>query len=142
MIDNLDQDLDKFVRKSEERMLAVARQSIQDVANEAQKPVGKGGRMRVKTGFLRASGRAAVGKMPSGQSMKPADATDGQFTYDSDSITSALAKLKLGDTFYFGWVANYARYREVFDGFLSTALQNWDQYVASNARKLRDRING
>ena len=45
MMKNLVGDVDKFIINTEERMLAVARQSISAVIEDAQVPVAKGGRM-------------------------------------------------------------------------------------------------
>lgn len=137
---NLTADIEDFVRVSEERMLAVMRASLNDVVENAQTPVAKGGRMRVDTGFLRASGRASIDGWPSGPNVKPNDAGPNSFSYNGESIVATLAKMKLGDTFFFGWTANYARYRELYDGFLEGALQHWARIVAINTDILRERI--
>jgi len=132
--------VEDWVRKSKERMLAVMQSSIQDVVDNAQQPTAKGGRMRIKTGFLRASARASLEGFPSGPSVRPADAAINSYTYNGEAISAALIKMKFGDTFYFGWTANYARYRELYDGFLETSAQNWARYVAFNTDTLRQRI--
>jgi len=136
---SLTADIEDFVKTSEERMLAIMRQSIQDVADNAQQPVAKGGRMRVDTGFLRASGTGSLSGMPTGpgrgESKQP-----NSYSYNETSVTGTLAKMKFGDTFYFGWTANYARYRELYDGFLEGALQHWARIVAINTDTLRQRI--
>lgn len=136
---NLTADVESFVRVSKERMLAVARQSIQDVAENAQQPVAKGGRMRVDTGFLRASGGASLVGMPTGPGRGELKAPNS-YSWDVKSVTLTLANMKFGDTFYFGWVANYARYRELYDGFMEGALQHWARIVAINTATLRERI--
>lgn len=133
-------DIDAFVQETEERMLSVARQSLKDTIADAQTPVAKGGRMRVDTGFLRNSGTASVGSWPSGDGKRPADAKPGQYVWDEGSLTRVLAALKLDDTFYWGWVANYARARELHDGFLEAAAQNWRGYVTKNINDLRKRL--
>lgn len=135
-------DIEEFVRKSEARVLAVIRNSLQDVTEMAQTPTAKGGRMRVDTGFLRASGRAALGSMPSGPNVKPADAPVGQYTgiYDNwsgESVQAVLVDMKLGDTFFFGWTANYAETRELYDGFLVSATQDWQNIVNRNSERFR-----
>ena len=43
--------------------------------------------------------------------------------------TILLAKLQFGATFWFGWTANYARYREAYDGFLYSVAQDWQNIV-------------
>jgi hypothetical protein len=45
-------DVEDFVKETNERMEAVMRASLNDVVENAQTPVAKGGRMRVHTGFL------------------------------------------------------------------------------------------
>jgi len=35
--------------------------------------------------------------------------------------------------------AHYAKYREKYDGFLESALQNWSQIVAKNAEEIKKR---
>lgn len=118
--------IDKFVINSEARMLAVARTAISNVVDDMQTPVAKGGRMRVKTGFLRASAVANLNSMPSGES-RPV--RGGVYVYDGSPVNAALARMKIGDIFYFGWIARYAKYRELHDGFLETAVQKWQSHV-------------
>lgn len=43
--------IDKFVADSKEKMLAVVKNSIQEVVQDAQTPIAKGGKMPVDTGF-------------------------------------------------------------------------------------------
>lgn len=135
-------DIEDIVAVSEKRMIALMRQSLQDVINEAQLATAKGGRMRVDTGFLRASGQASLTGLPTGPSMKPDEATRHSFDDGSapTNVTVQLSELKMGATFYFGWTANYARYRELYDGFLEGALQNWSRIVAFNTDTIRQRI--
>lgn len=137
---SLTADIEYFVQESEDRLLAVARASIQDVVLNMQEPVAKGGRMRVDTGFLRNSGAAAIGSMPSGESERPSDAKPGQYNWTEDRLVAVLANLKIGDTFYWGWTANYARYRELYDGFMEAALQQWGRIVAFNTDTLRRKL--
>lgn len=132
-----------FVQVSEKRLLALSRQSIQDLTEKASVPTAKGGLMRVDTGFLRNSGVAKLNGMPSGPSTGE---LTGKGVYDDGnkplgaSIISALSNMKLGDVFNFGWTANYARYREAYDGFLEAAVQDWPQIVAHNTAIIKERI--
>lgn len=128
--------VDEWVLKSERRMDAIMKQSAQEVINEAQTPVAKGGHMRVDTGFLRASGSVSLNGLPSGPS-RPA-APGG--TYEPADISLEIAKAKLGDTIFFGWVANYARAREAKDGFARLAAQNWSKIVARVTAQAKARI--
>lgn len=135
-------DIDAFVRKSEDRLKAMYRYAISDMVNDMQTPVAKGGRMRVDTGFLRASAGASLEGMPSGNGQKPADAPTGQYTgaYDNfnvSSVTAVVANMNLGDTMYFGWVANYAPVRNTYDGFMDLPLQDWQGYVDRAVAKVK-----
>lgn len=132
--------IDRFILKTRRRMKAVVRGSVQDVVFEANTTTTKGGKMRVDTGFLRASGRISLTGMPSGPSRPPQDAGDATYTLDEASITAGLAGVDLGDVIYFGWSAEYARHREVYDGFLESALMNWQKIVDVNVRKVKAAI--
>ena len=139
--------IDEIVVNTQARLLAVVRTAISNVVDDAQTPVAKGGKMRVDTGFLRSTGLADVGKVPIGPSVSPDHATTQyprrgkaqSYTYDGQFLNIALSKMKIGDTFYFGWTANYAKYREAYDGFLESALQKWQTHVDNAITRLRDR---
>lgn len=160
-------DMDKFVINTDQRMLALVRQSVQDLIDDAQTvgpsvastrssiaqglgsigrgkkkkliqgpPIaaGEGGRMRVDTGFLRASGQASLNGMPQGPTRGDPDKT---YPYDTGSVILAIGTLQLGATFYFGWTAAYARIREAYDGFLEAAVQKWPIFVARNTETIK-----
>lgn len=134
-----------WVRETEERMLATVQIAAQDLITDMQTPVAKGGRMRVDTGFLRASGRASLEGWPSGPSQKPEDAPVGQYTgiyddFDAYPLGAVLLDMRLGDTLYFGWVAAYAPVRNTYDGFMDIPLQNWQGYIDRAAKKVSDRV--
>lgn len=117
-----------FVADTEKRMTALAQQSTQDLIELVQTPVAKGGKMRVDTGFLRASGQISFTGMPSGPSRG-----DGKTQYTGgDFSVASLAGFQLGQTIYFGWTAEYAKYREAYDGFLISGVQNWQAIVDRN----------
>lgn len=136
-------DLEAIALVTEKRMTAVMRASLQDLIDNAQTPTAKGGRMRVDTGFLRASGQASLNGMPTGpergERTERHAYDDGNSGLDQ-SIIVTLGKLTIGATFYFGWTAAYARYRELYDGFLEGAVQHWPRIVAINTDILRERI--
>ena len=133
------------MRDTEMGTLRVLQSSFQDFVDNAQESVGRGGKMRVDTGFLRASGRASIGNVPTGPSKQPEDAPVGQYTgvYDDfdgsggQATKAVILDLKLGDTIYFGWTAEYARARELHDGFLEASAMNWPRYVAFNTDTLK-----
>jgi hypothetical protein len=131
-------DIEQFVLKSEKRLEGVVKESIKNVFNTAQIEVNDGGKMRNrKTNFLRASARASTEGFPSGPNIRPSDAQLNSFTYNGEAVIAVLNKMKLGQTFYFGWTANYAAARESHDGFLETAVQNWQQFVNTNSERFR-----
>ena len=132
--------LDVFGENAEQVALDVTKESIEDVIEEANKPVSAGGRMRVDTGFLRSSGVGAVNQIPSGPSegiKRKAGQTGIIYNYTIQPVLSALINLKDGDTFYYGWTARYAEIREAYDGFVASAVQKWDEIVDNNVRRLK-----
>ena len=134
MTDKFETQIDKFIINTEEKMLVVVREAIDAVIEEAQTPKDEGGKMRVDTGFLRASGVAQIGKMPSGPSVG-----DKKQTYEwaTDQLGPILASFKIGDVFYFGWTAKYARVRETYDGFLDAAAQNWQSHINDAIKRFK-----
>ena len=118
--------VDRIIVNTDKRLDLVMKQSLQSTINEMQTPTGKGGKMRVDTGFLRASGQSSLNGMPTGPSRKP---SEGEFDWNASDTTATIGKMKFGSTFFFGWTANYARIRETYDGFRDSALQNWQQTV-------------
>lgn len=132
--------VDKIVIKTKERMLDVTAQAILDTVEEAQIPVAKGGKMRVMTGFLRSTGIAALNSIPYGPSDERR--TDMTYEWDGETVERVVSEMKIGDTFNFGWTANYAKYREAFDGFLESALMNWQSHVDKSVEFFRKRDSG
>ena len=134
-------DIEDIVAVSEKRMVALMRLSLQDVIDNAQQSAYKGGRMRVDTGFLRATGQASLTGMPTGPTRGEKKEPN---SYPEPSKIAILGNgadgLKLGMTFFFGWTAAYAYYREVYDGFLDGALQHWGRIVAFNTDTIRQRV--
>lgn len=144
MAESFNAVIDKVVADTKEKMLAVVKNSIQEVVEDAQTPLAKGGKMHVDTGFLRSSGQAQLNQLPVGQTegreraegevgVLPEYATPDKVDY----ILPILAKMKVGDTFYFGWTARYAQIREVYDGFMESAVMNWRQIVDGQIRRLK-----
>lgn len=138
--------IDKIVIKANENMLGVVKNAIRNVVIEAQTPVAKGGKMRVDTGFLRWSGTASLDGMPYGEvrGRKRLPGEEGvlvEYNYDENNggrvLNDVLIRLKFGDTFHFGWTANYAKYRETYDGFLVSAIANFQTYVDKETRRLK-----
>lgn len=125
-----------FVKSSEKRMIAVARQAIQETIEIAQTPIAKGGNMRVDTGFLRASGQLSLTGIPAG----PIRGDDQDYDYDENITVATLAGLQLGGAAYFGWTANYAKHRELHDGFLEIALGDWQKTVDDVVKRVKSNV--
>lgn len=120
-------------RNYQDRFRRVYRQSVEETVNDAQTATTDGGRMRVDTGFLRDSGGAALNQMPSGPSKQ------GETGQTGMSLAEGLARWQPGDTFNWGWSANYARPREYKDGFMRGATDKWTDTVNRVARSARNR---
>jgi len=129
------QQVAAHAERYKKRMRAVAKESVQKTVEIMQQPTGDGGRMRVETSFLRASLAANIGSMPSGES----ENLGGAFSYDGTAVAVALLKWnpELGEVFYLGYVANYARPREAKDGFLRGAVELWPRTVNEVAQKVK-----
>lgn len=130
--------VDAFALATEKRMVALVRQSTQNTADIAQHPVAKGGRMRVDTGFLRASGQMSLNGLPTGPVRGEKTEKNSYETPVHTTIT-ALSKFELGNSVFFGWTANYARRRNLYDGFLDMAVKDWPNIVARVASEIRRR---
>lgn len=131
-------DLAAFRDKTKEQMQAVLSASVQDVLEEAQKPVAQGGRMPVDTGFLRNS--------------LVSELNGSQIGTGAASYTLAAAGMAPGDIARFGWTAAYAMrmelgfvgedslgrtYNQAGRHFVEGAAAQWQQIVASNIGKLK-----
>jgi hypothetical protein len=122
-------DVKAFAGKTEKQMLAVAKQSLQDVVKIAQTPVAQGGQMPVRDGFLRNS--------------LVTELNGSQIGAGADSYILGLSALQLGDVFQVAWTADYAVPRHYMVGvgqggglFRDLAAQQWTRIVADNARRI------
>lgn len=128
-------DVEKWVLETEGVMINVMRQSIDDAVNLSQTPKARGGHMPIDTGFLRSTGLGSLNGWPNG----PDEKVKGQkYSWDGDSVTTTLAAMQPGDTFYFGWTAVYALRQEGYNGFMETTAQKWQSIVNTNVGKLRN----
>lgn len=123
------------VGKHRQRMLATFHGAAQEVAEEVTRPVGHGGPMRVKTGFLRSSLMASTASMPMIEpNAVPADgAADNSYQPDLGTVSLVIAGSTLDDVIHLGFTAAYARHREYKDGFVRLTAQRWPQIVATHA---------
>ena len=115
-------------------MSMVAQESTQRLITEAQLTKAKGGKMPVRTGFLRASGRLSLTSVPTGPVRG-----DSKKSYKSPDVVK-ISGFKLGMSIFWGWTAIYARKQELYNGFLSSTKGNWQKIVDGVVRDLRDRL--
>lgn len=134
--------------KVEGAVEAVFKEATQEVVEEMQKPTEQGGRMRVDTGFLRASLLASTAAMPSivpGKNPAPGSGSNS-YTTSFGQVEAVIAGADIGDTLYFGYTAAYAGHREygsngqAADGFVRLAAQNWPIIVDRKAAELKARL--
>lgn len=119
-----------FANRTEDKMLRVAQQSIQDVMTIAQTTVAQGGNLPVDTGFLRNSLVSSL---------------DGsEVARGEDSTTLAIAGMQIGQPVRFAWTAEYAIPRHYAVGvgqggglWRDLAAQQWQDIVDRNAKAVR-----
>lgn len=130
--------VDAWVAATKERTTAVFRESVQRTIIRMQTPVAKGGNLPVDTGYLRASLLGSTSLMPSMRE---------NATQEADAIVLTIAGLDLGQTFYAGYTANYARHQEYGTSgrpgrrFVGLAADRWQTTVSEVVRDLRSRAN-
>lgn len=124
-----------WVHSSKARMLAWVRTSLQDLDREIALPVARGGNMPVVTGNLRRSRLASTDSMPR--------AGGREFKADPGAqVTGVIASMQIGQRFFYGFQAVYARRVEEVRGFLRLAVQRFPEIAAAAARKVQSRVTG
>lgn len=123
-------DLNGYLKDYEDKLLRVAKQSAQDMIEDAQTPVAKGGDMPVDTGTLRNSLVSEV--------------NGGIRGTGDNSYLLAIAGLQIGDVLSVAWTADYAVHRHYMVGvgqgggmWRDNAANKWQSIVEGNARKVR-----
>lgn len=126
--------IEAFKDKTEDQMLRVLQQSLQDTLNDAQRTVAQGGNMPVDTSTLRNS---LISEL------------DGaEVARGPDSYTLAIARLKIGHEARFGWggpaqgyaVARHYKPPSFGQGgghWRDIAARKWPETVRRNARLVR-----
>jgi hypothetical protein len=137
----------RWVSETEQRIEAVRKQATQEVFEEARRPRGEGGKMRVDTGFLRNTAVASLSAMPPID--KNARPVPGQSYKDNSSaIALIIAQSKPGDTVYLGFVAAYSAERELGargqppDAFARSAAEQWQSIVRRVSQRAQQRAGG
>lgn len=105
---------------------------------------GKGGRMPIDTGFLRASGQMRLGGMPSGPTRPNSKAigpiNPGPASYQgSPTVVQSLGNFTIGTSIFFGWTAAYANKINLRYGFLDNAMGQARKFSDIVALRIRMR---
>lgn len=135
-----------WVKKTEARMEAVRKESVQRTVETMQTPRAAGGNLRVDTGFLRASLVASVGASVPALVAKPDGAT--RFSYDAGQISLVISGSTIKDPITVAYAANYARPREYGsrgqpgDRWVGLAAQQWPRIVSEVAKEAQARAGG
>jgi len=133
----------EWVAETKERRLAVRNESAQRIVEIMQTPMAFGGRMRVDTGFLRASLRAAIGTANFATMAKPAEGL--KFSYDASAVSLVILGAEITDPIEVVYTANYALAREYNphgqtpDRFVALAAQQWVRVVDEVCREAQAR---
>ena len=135
-----DKQMEILIERYHRRVRAIAKESVQTTVEIASTVRGSGGRMRVKTGFLWHSVAANIGGMPRGDSAAPAGTEDNSFAFTGEDVSAVLIRWDLTKDIFIGWIANYARPREHFDGFVKGATERWQETVSAAAIRARKRL--
>ena len=143
MSTTLSATVSKWVSEQQELLEAVTLESVQRVAEEANKTRSEGGNMPVDTGFLRASRYGpSLEKPPLRETPKPPERRKpGDPPIYEASPFQLLINWRPGQPIYLGWLAKYAA--AVNDRgalFADLAAQKWPQIVAQVQAELATRL--
>lgn len=133
--------VDAWTKKTEQRMLAVFRESTKRVISLAQQTV------PVDTGFCRASLQVSLESMP--QVIPGSRPESGHsYSYNEGAIITTIANAQLSQTVYAGWTASYAIYLEYGhsqqapSGFVRISAMQWPQIVSQVISEAKGRAGG
>jgi len=144
---SFDRDINKLADRYKRRMRAVVQESTQRTVAMAQEvgpsvanpDANAGGRMPVDTGFLRASGGAALESPPTGPTKNQTGAkVTGQVS--GQPLPVILSTWQPGQDIYWGWTASHARFMESRYGFARGAAEKWPDTVKEVTRIVSKRI--
>ena len=128
---------------SKDRIKAVRNESAQRIVEIMQTPVGVGGNMPVRDGFLRASLVATTGVAPLPTREKPGEAQ--AYTYDAGDVALVIASAGMSDAIIFAYTANYARHVNYGARgrparlFVDLAAQQWPRIVTEVVQEVNAR---
>lgn len=128
---------------TKDRIRAVRNESAQRVVEIMQTPVGAGGNMPVRDGFLRASLVATTGAAPLPNLTKPFEGKP--YTYEAGDVALVIARAGMNDAITFAYTANYARAQNYGSRgragrlFVELAAQQWGRIVQEIVREVNAR---
>lgn len=127
-----------WVRDVEGVLEAIFRESSKRVIEDMLVPVGAGGSMPIRTGFLRASLLASTTAMPT---LTRRNEGNVIVAFDAGPVTLAIAGADLGETIFAGFTAVYAAAVNYGRGylFLEKAAQKWPAIVSQVEAELLQR---
>lgn len=130
--------VDDWVRRTEQRMTAVFRESTQRVVSIAQAGI------PVDTGFARASVRGSTESMPQIEPSR-SGATGQNYAYNGTEIILAIAGAEIGQTIFIGWTAayvlalEYGHSKQAPSGFVRLAAAQWPVIVDAVTQEAKAR---
>jgi len=133
---NFADQIDAWTQKTDKRLLAVYKGSVQEFVSRAQS------RIPVDTGFARASLRGSLEAMPAINESAHGDPNQN-YTFDMSSIVLLINSAQPGQTIYLGWTANYIQYLEwghsdqAPNGFIGITALEWPEIVAGEIAKAK-----
>lgn len=129
---NFSGQVSAWVAKTEKRMEAVMRASVQELVSRCQD------RIPVDTGFARASIQASLDAFP--EVVSDSRGEPGGSYAPTNAVPVVIAQMKLGDTIHVGWTASYVIYLEYGhsqqapSGFVRVSALEWPQIVSKISR--------
>lgn len=132
-----------FVAKTQQRVEAVFRESAQRVIEDMVTPVGAGGAMPVKSGYLRASLQVST-QGPVTRLGKPEDGKT--YAYDAGPAGLVIAGAEIGQTIFatfgasYAAAVNYGTSTRPGRQFVDLAAQKWPTIVSAVCHELQSSV--
>lgn len=133
MVDTFSTAVDAWVRKADERLVAVTRESALLLDREVALPQQEGGNLPVVSGNLRRSRAASTIGMP------PVLWRQTEFKGSDAAIAAVIMGAPLGASIWIGFQAPYAFKVEEKHGMVRLAAQRWPQIVEQAIGNVKSR---
>ena len=141
-----------WAAQTKERIKAVRIEAAQRVVEIMQVPVGEGGNMPVRDGFLRASLVATTGPAPLPNIPKPPKPKDQEdqevgvkYPYDGSAVNLVIVMAGMSDAISLAYTAEYARHVNYGARgrparlFVDLAAQQWPRIVTEVVQEVNAR---